>query len=99
MATLAIYGNLLQPIFKPMYDVDLFQESEELGSDPVLPPLAVHNLSYIGSGATIGNREAEAEEGSPLVQDPDTPTESIGGRYLIPDGAPPDAWESDSLDR
>merc|ERR1719288_414935 len=80
--------------------LDMAMESEELSSDPLLPPLAVHNLSYIGSGATIGNREAEAEEGSPLVQDPDTPTESIGGRYLIPDGAPPpDAWESDSLDR
>ena len=79
---------------------DLSQESEEISST-VLPSLAVHNLSYIG--ATNTRREGEEEEegkteGSPLVE-PDTPTESIGGRYLIPDGAPGDAWESDSLDR
>ena len=78
---------------------DLSQESEEISST-VLPSLAVHNLSYIG--ATNTRREGEGEEGktegSPLVE-PDTPTESIGGRYLIPDGAPGDAWESDSLDR
>ena len=72
------------------------QESEEISSDTILPPLAVHNLSYIG--ATSVRREAEEEEGSPLVK-PDTPTESTCGRYLIPDGAPGDAWESDSLDR
>merc|ERR1719300_1965419 len=46
-----------------------------------------------------GEEEEEGKtEGSPLVE-PETPTESIGGRYLIPDGAPGDAWESDSLDR
>jgi len=83
--------------------LDMALESEELSST-VLPPLTVHNLSYIG--ATGPNRsEAEDEEvgenleGSPLV-DPNTPTESMGGRYLIPDGTPgDDAWECDSLDK
>ena len=84
---------------RPKHDHDLSQEeSEEISSDTILPPLAVHNLSYIG--ATHVRREGEMEEGegSPLVE-PDTPTESTGGRYLVPDGTPGDAWESDSLDR
>ena len=81
-----------------MQDDDLSQESEEISSDTVLPPLAVHNLSYIGATSMRRKGEGEEGEGSPLVE-PDTPTESTCGRYLIPDGAPGDAWESDSLDR
>ena len=90
-----------------MHDDDLFQESEELSST-VLPPLTVHNLSYIGATGPNNSDRSEAEdeevgggnlEGSPLV-DPNTPTESMGGRYLIPDGTPgDDTWESDSLDK
>ena len=85
----------------PFEDALLFQENEEISSDMILPPLAVHNLSYIGATSVRrekGEGEVEEEEGSPLVE-PDTPTESTCGRYLIPDGAPGDAWESDSLDR
>ena len=90
-----------------MNDDAQFQESDELSS-AVLPPLTVHNLSYIGATGPNNSGRSEAEdeevgggnlEGSPLV-DPNTPTESMGGRYLIPDGTPgDDTWESDSLDK
>ena len=77
-----------------------FQEGEDI-DNPVVPPLTVHNLSYIGATEAVERGEGE-EEGSPLVAeevfDPNTPTDS-NGRYLIPDGAPSDAWESDSLDK
>ena len=62
-----------------------------------MPPLTVHNLSYIEATEPVERGEGE-EEGSPLVENQNTPTDSAG-RYLIPDGAPSDAWESDSLDK
>ena len=74
----------------------LFQEGEDI-DNPVVPPLTVHNLSYIGATEAVERGEGE-EEGSPLVENQNTPTDSTG-RYLIPDGAPSDAWESDSLDK
>ena len=65
--------------------------------NPVVPPLTVHNLSYIEATEAVERGEGEGE-GSPLVENQNTPTDSTG-RYLIPDGAPSDAWESDSLDK
>ena len=73
-----------------------FQEGEDI-DNPVVAPLTVHNLSYIGATEAVERGEGE-EEGSPLVENQNTPTDSTG-RYLIPDGAPSDAWESDSLDK
>ena len=73
-----------------------FQEGEDI-DNPVVPPLTVHNLSYIEATEAVERGEGE-EEGSPLVENQNTPTDSTG-RYLIPDGAPSDAWESDSLDK
>ena len=73
-----------------------FQENEDI-DNPVVPPLTVHNLSYIEATEAVERGEGE-EEGSPLVENQNTPTDSTG-RYLIPDGAPSDAWESDSLDK
>ena len=73
-----------------------FQEGEDI-DNPVVPPLTVHNLSYIEATEAVERGEGE-EEGSPLVENQNTPTDSTG-RFLTPDGAPSDAWESDSLDK
>ena len=81
----------------------IYQDSED-PSTAVLPPLTVHNMSYIGApGVEEEDKMREEDndgnaEGSPLMMEPNIPM-SPNGRYLFPDGAPVDAWESDSLDR
>jgi len=83
--------------------LDMAKDSED-PSTAVLPPLTVHNMSYIGApGLEEKDNKREEDndgnaEGSPLMMEPNIPM-SPNGRYLFPDGAPLDAWESDSLDR